>query len=128
MPLLNKTAARECLDQQQTQGAVGVTFADVDTAVAVVVIPANSYITEMSAGVTTAFNAVTTNTVDFSDGTTTLGTADTTAVGKADATFAATAALKVTETKTITATVKQTGGSLTAGAADIIVQWVKLPD
>ena len=95
-------------------------------------LPANSQIFQITLDITTAFNAATTNTIDFGDGTTADQYADALAAGTLGRVLATSDISQVgnlvdigTSDITVTATYNQTGTVASAGAATATVLYLQ---
>lgn len=112
--------------------SASITFADDGSTTTIATLPANSQIVEIYLDITTAFNAATTNTISFGDGTTSDQYAATLAAGTVARVLATSDASQITNLTDIgaadvqvVATYNQTGTAATAGAAIATVVYIQ---
>ena len=112
--------------------SANIVYAANGTETEIATLPANSQIFQITLDITTAFNAATTNTIDFGDGTTADQYADALAAGTLGRVLATSDISQVgnlidigTSDITVTATYTQTGSAATAGAATVTVLYLQ---
>ena len=112
--------------------SANIVYAANGTTTEIATIPANSQIFQITLDVTTAFNAGTTNTIDFGDGTTADKYADALAAGSLARVLATSDVSQIgnlvdigASDITVTATYNQTGTVASAGAATATVLYLQ---
>jgi hypothetical protein len=112
--------------------SANIVYAANGTETEIATLPANSQIFQITLDITTAFNAATTNTIDFGDGTTADQYADALAAGTLGRVLATSDISQVgnlvdigTSDITVTATYNQTGTVASAGAATATVLYLQ---
>ena len=112
--------------------SANIVYAANGTTTDIATLPANSQIFQITLDITTAFNAATTNTIDFGDGTTADKYADALAAGSLARVLATSDVSQIgnlvdigTSDVTVTATYNQTGTVASAGAATATVLYLQ---
>ena len=112
--------------------SANITFAADGTTTTIATLPANSQIFQITLDVTTAFNAGTTNTIDFGDGTTADQFADALAAGSQARVLATSDVSQIgnlidvgSSDVQVVATYNQTGSAASAGAATATVLYLQ---
>jgi hypothetical protein len=112
--------------------SANIVYAANGTTTDIATLPANSQIFQITLDITTAFNAATTNTIDFGDGTTADKYADALAAGAQARVLATSDVSQIgnlvdigTSDITVTATYNQTGTVASAGAATATVLYLQ---
>ena len=112
--------------------SANIVYAANGTETEIATLPANSQIFQITLDITTAFNAATTNTIDFGDGSTADQYADALAAGTLGRVLATSDISQVgnlvdigTSDITVTATYNQTGTVASAGAATATVLYLQ---
>ena len=112
--------------------SANIVFEADGTTTDIATLPANSQIFQITLDITTAFDAGTTNTIDFGDGTTADQYADALAAGAQARVLATSDVSQIgnlidigTSDITVTATYNQSGSAATAGAATATVLYLQ---
>ena len=115
--------------------SAAIVFAANGTTTDIATLPANSQIFQITLDITTVFNAATTNTIDFGDGTTADQYADALAAGSLARVLATSDVSQIgnlvdigTSDITVTATYNQSGTAATTGAATATVLYLQNRD
>jgi len=112
--------------------SAAIVFAADGTTTDIATLPANSQIFQITLDITTVFNAASTNTIDFGDGTTADKYADALAAGSLARVLATSDVSQIgnlvdigTSDITVTATYNQSGTAATTGAATATVLYLQ---
>jgi hypothetical protein len=115
--------------------SAAIVFAANGTTTDIATLPANSQIFQITLDITTVFNAASTNTIDFGDGTTADQYADALAAGSLARVLATSDVSQIgnlvdigTSDITVTATYNQSGTAATTGAATATVLYLQNRD